>query len=78
MAGWRDRAASVSQWLAHPLAAVADARPRRQGDLRRNLPNHRIDLGPSDWGTWWEWDGRLTSMLILFFSPRRTSLLAAG
>src|SRR3546814_17862519 len=19
------------------------------------------------WGTWWEWDGRLTSMLILFF-----------
>jgi len=23
--------------------------------------------GRPTWGTWWEWDGRLTSMLILFF-----------
>ena len=23
--------------------------------------------GQPTWGTWWEWDGRLTSMLVLFF-----------
>ncbi|MBA3835336.1 MAG: cytochrome c biogenesis protein CcsA, partial [Sphingomonas sp.] len=23
--------------------------------------------GRPTWGTWWEWDGRLTSMLVLFF-----------
>jgi len=23
--------------------------------------------GRPTWGTWWEWDGRLTSMLLLFF-----------
>src|SRR4030095_876350 len=23
--------------------------------------------GRTAWGTWWEWDGRLTSMLLLFF-----------
>jgi heme exporter protein C len=23
--------------------------------------------GRPTWGTWWEWDGRMTSMLILFF-----------
>ena len=22
--------------------------------------------GAPTWGTWWEWDGRLTSMLVLF------------
>jgi APA family basic amino acid/polyamine antiporter len=23
--------------------------------------------GKPTWGTWWEWDGRMTSVLILFF-----------
>ena len=53
MAGWGGiAAASVSQLVwRHPLAAVAGTRDSAGGrDLRRDLPDHRLDLGPADLG----------------------------
>lgn len=34
--------------------------------------------GRPTWGTWWEWDGRLTSMLVLFFLYLGVIALAHG
>ena len=34
--------------------------------------------GRPTWGTWWEWDGRLTSMLVLFFLYLGYMALAAA
>ena len=70
MAGWAGiAAASLSQLVwRHPLAAVAGRAIAPAGrDLRRLCLATGSIWGRPTWGTWWEWDGRLTSMLILFF-----------
>ena len=70
MAGWGGlAAASVSQLVwRHPLAAVAGRAiaPVGASFAAFCLATGSI-WGRPTWGTWWEWDGRLTSMLILFF-----------
>ncbi|MEO7814082.1 MAG: heme ABC transporter permease [Sphingomicrobium sp.] len=70
MAGWGGlAAASVSQLVwRHPLAAVAGRAiaPVGAAFAAFCLATGSI-WGRPTWGTWWEWDGRLTSMLILFF-----------
>ena len=70
MAGWGGLAgASVSQLVwRHPLAAVAGRAiaPVGAAFAAFCLATGSI-WGRPTWGTWWQWDGRLTSMLILFF-----------
>lgn len=70
MAGWGAiAAASVSQIVwRHPLAAIAGRAVAVPGALFAGLCLVTGSIwGRPTWGTWWEWDGRLTSMLILFF-----------
>jgi heme exporter protein C len=70
MAGWAAvAAASISQIVwRHPLAAVAGRAVAVPGALFAALCLATGSIwGRPTWGTWWEWDGRLTSMLILFF-----------
>jgi heme exporter protein C len=70
MAGWMAiAAASVSQLVwRHPLAAVAGRASAPAGATFAALCLITGSIwGRPTWGTWWEWDGRLTSMLILFF-----------
>ena len=70
MAGWGGiAAASVSQLVwRHPLATIAGRAIAPAGATFAGacLASGSI-WGRPTWGTWWEWDGRLTSMLILFF-----------
>ena len=70
MAGWAGiAAASIAQLVwRHPLAAVAGRAlaPAGATFALTCLLTGSI-WGRPTWGTWWEWDGRLTSMLILFF-----------
>ena len=70
MAGWAGIAvASVSQLVwRHPLAAVAGRAIAPAGATYAAVCLLTGSIwGRPTWGTWWEWDGRLTSMLILFF-----------
>ena len=70
MAGWGAIAtASLSQLVwRHPLAAVAGRAVAVPGAVYAALCLATGSIwGRPTWGTWWEWDGRLTSMLILFF-----------
>ena len=70
MAGWASiAAASISQIVwRHPLAAVAGRALAPVGATFAALCVATGSIwGRPTWGTWWEWDGRLTSMLILFF-----------
>jgi len=70
MAGWAGiAAASVSQLVwRHPLAAVAGRATAPAGATFAALCLATGSIwGRPAWGTWWEWDGRLTSMLILLF-----------
>ena len=70
MAGWAAiAAASISQIVwRHPLAAVAGRAIAPAGATFAALCLGTGSIwGRPTWGTWWEWDGRLTSMLILFF-----------
>ena len=70
MAGWASiAAASISQIVwRHPLAAVAGRAIAPAGAIFAGLCLATGSIwGRPTWGTWWEWDGRLTSMLILFF-----------
>ena len=70
MAGWAGIAtASVSQIVwRHPLAAVAGRAIAPAGAVFAAMCLITGSIwGRPTWGTWWEWDGRLTSMLILFF-----------
>jgi heme exporter protein C len=70
MAGWGAiAAAAVSQIVwRHPLAAVAGRAVAPVGAVFAGLCLATGSIwGRPTWGTWWEWDGRLTSMLILFF-----------
>jgi len=70
MAGWAGlAAASVSQIVwRHPLAAVAGRAIAPGGAVFTAICLVTGSIwGRPTWGTWWEWDGRLTSMLVLFF-----------
>jgi len=70
MAGWAGIAAvSIAQIVwRHPLAAVAGRALAPCGATFAALCLVTGSIwGRPTWGTWWEWDGRLTSMLILFF-----------
>ena len=69
MAGWAGIAAAVSQLVwRHPLAAVAGRAIAPAGATFAAICLATGSIwGRPTWGTWWEWDGRLTSMLILLF-----------
>jgi heme exporter protein C len=70
MGGWvAIAAASLSQLVwRHPLAAIAGRAVAVPGALFAGLCLVTGSIwGRPTWGTWWDWDGRLTSMLILFF-----------
>ena len=70
MAGWVGlAAASIAQLVwRHPLAAVAGRATAPAGATFAAICLVTGSIwGRPTWGTWWEWDGRLTSMLILFF-----------
>jgi heme exporter protein C len=70
MAGWAGIAvASLMQLVwRHPLAATAARAIALPGAVFTAICLATGSIwGRPTWGTWWEWDGRLTSMLVLFF-----------
>ena len=70
MAGWSGIAVSSVAYLVwrHPLAAFAARAFALPGAVFAALCLLTGAIwGRPTWGTWWEWDGRLTSMLLLFF-----------
>ena len=70
MGGWAGIAiASLMQLVwRHPLAAVAARAIAVPGAVFTFLCLATGALwGRPTWGTWWEWDGRMTSMLVLLF-----------
>ncbi|PTQ10123.1 heme ABC transporter permease [Sphingomonas oleivorans] len=70
MAGWSGIAAASLMQLVwrHPLAGVAARAIAVPGALFTAICLATGSIwGRPTWGTWWEWDGRLTSMLVLFF-----------
>lgn len=70
MAGWSGIAISALMQLVwrHPLAAVAGRAIAVPGALFTAICLATGSIwGRPTWGTWWEWDGRMTSMLVLFF-----------
>ena len=70
MGGWTGLAvASLMQIVwRHPLAAVAGRAIAPVGAAFTALCLLTGSIwGRPTWGTWWEWDGRLTSMLLLLF-----------
>jgi heme exporter protein C len=81
MAGWSGIAAASLMQLVwrHPLAAVAGRAIAVPGGLFTAICLITGSLwGRPTWGTWWEWDGRLTSMLILLFLYIGYSALASA
>ncbi len=70
MAGWSGIAiASIMQLVwRHPLAGVSARAIALPGAVFAALCLITGSIwGKPTWGTWWAWDGRLTSMLVLFF-----------
>ncbi|MCC6477606.1 MAG: cytochrome c biogenesis protein CcsA [Sphingomonadaceae bacterium] len=70
MGGWTGIAiASIVQLVwRHPLAGVSARAIAVPGAVFAALCLITGSIwGRPAWGTWWVWDGRLTSMLILFF-----------
>lgn len=70
MAGWTGLAiASLIQLVwRHPLAGVAARAIAVPGALFTALCLATGSIwGSQTWGTWWQWDGRMTSMLVLLF-----------
>jgi heme exporter protein C len=70
MAGWGGIAAASFAQLVwrHPLAHVAARATAVPGAVYAAICLITGSIwGRPTWGTWWEWDGRLTSMLVLFF-----------
>ncbi|WP_294291536.1 heme ABC transporter permease CcmC [uncultured Sphingomonas sp.] len=68
--GWTGIAVSSIVYLVwrHPLANVAARAIAVPGALFAALCLATGSIwGRPTWGTWWQWDGRLTSMLLLFF-----------
>jgi heme exporter protein C len=70
MAGWMAIAISSIMQLVwrHPLAGIAARAAALPGAVFAAICLLTGSIwGRPTWGTWWVWDGRLTSMLILFF-----------
>ena len=70
MGGWSAIAiASLTELVwRHPLAGIAARAVALPGACFALLCLITGSLwGRPAWGTWWVWDGRLTSMLVLFF-----------
>lgn len=70
MGGWTAIAISSLVFLVwkHPLAAVAARAAAVPGMVFTAICLATGSIwGRPTWGTWWEWDGRLTSMLVLLF-----------
>jgi heme exporter protein C len=70
MGGWAGLAgACVMQMVwRHPLAAVAARAIAVPGAVFTAICLATGSLwGRPTWGTWWQWDGRMTSMLVLLF-----------
>ena len=70
MGGWTGIAIAALMQLVwrHPLAAVAGCAIAAPGAMFTAICLATGSIwGRPTWGTWWEWDGRLTSMLVLFF-----------
>ncbi len=70
MGGWTGIAiASVMQIVwRHPLAGAAGRAIAWPGALFTAICLATGSIwGRPTWGTWWEWDGRMTSMLVLLF-----------
>lgn len=70
MAGWTGIAVASAMQLVwkHPLAGVAARACAVPGAVFAAICLATGSIwGRPTWGTWWEWDGRLTSMLVLFF-----------
>ena len=70
MAGWSTLAIASLVFLVwrHPLAALAARGAALPGAVFTALCLITGSIwGRPTWGTWWVWDGRLTSMLVLFF-----------
>jgi heme exporter protein C len=70
MAGWMGIAiASIAQLVwRHPLSEIAARAVAIPGALFTALCLITGSIwGRPTWGTWWEWDGRMTSMLVLLF-----------
>ena len=54
---WRMKMAFITMASAAPVGAVLTFLGLATGSI----------WGKPTWGTWWEWDARITSMLVLFF-----------
>lgn len=70
MGGWTGIAiASIVQLVwRHPLAGIAGRAIAAPGAVFTALCLISGSIwGRPTWGTWWEWDGRMTSMLVLLF-----------
>jgi heme exporter protein C len=70
MGGWTGLTlAGIAQLVwRHPLAAIAGRAIAAPGALFTVFCLATGSIwGRPTWGTWWEWDGRMTSMLILLF-----------
>ena len=70
MGGWTGLAAAALAQIVwrHPLGAIAGRAIAPAGAAFAFVCLATGSIwGRPTWGTWWEWDGRLTSMLILFF-----------
>jgi heme exporter protein C len=70
MGGWTGLAiASIMQLVwRHPLAGVAARAIAAPGALFTAICLVTGAIwGSRTWGTWWQWDGRMTSMLVLLF-----------
>lgn len=70
MGGWTALAISglVQLVWRHPLAGIAARAIAVPGMLFTALCLITGSIwGKPTWGTWWEWDGRMTSMLVLLF-----------
>ena len=70
MGGWTGIAISSIVYLVwrHPLAMIAARANALPGAVFSALCLVTGSIwGRPTWGTWWQWDGRLTSMLLLFF-----------
>lgn len=70
MAGWMTIAVAslVELVWRHPLAGIAAQAAAVPGALFTAVCLATGSIwGRPTWGTWWVWDGRLTSMLVLLF-----------
>jgi heme exporter protein C len=70
MGGWTSLAIAglVQLVWRHPLSGIAARAVAVPGMMFTALCLATGSIwGKPTWGTWWEWDGRMTSMLILLF-----------